>query len=454
MKVLNHLKQNEKTALSQLLELLRIPSISAQSEYTAEVRRCAQWVAHFLGELGFKVDILEPGGHPIVFAEYHRPENERTVLIYGHYDVQPVDPLDLWHSPPFEPVVRDGYIVGRGAVDNKGQFFAHLKAAEAWIKTAGALPINVKFLIEGEEESVSSKIDQFVAAHPNLLKADLAVISDGLQFAPDMPAITYGLRGFASADITVTGPAQDLHSGSYGGAVANPIHVLADLIARLHDKNGRVAVPGFYKRVYKPGEWEREQMDRLPFDPENFRAGAGVPELYGEPGCSPLEQTWSRPTLEVNGIWGGYQGEGVKTIIPAHASAKITMRLVPEMIPEETCHQLEAYVRKICPQTVKLTITTAAGGKPYLMKPGSRWLEAARNAVSTGFDREPFFIKEGGSIPVVEIFQSVLGLDTLLIGLGQVTDNAHSPNERFLIADFHRGCRMAAALLAELAASS
>jgi acetylornithine deacetylase/succinyl-diaminopimelate desuccinylase-like protein len=445
-----YLKQNQARSLEQLKDLLRIPSVSAQSQHEKDMRRCAQWVVDYLKGLGLTAEICETGGHPLVYGEYHRSDDIPTVLVYGHYDVQPPDPLDLWKTTPFDPIEDGGYLIARGSSDDKGQVFAHIKAVEAYVKTVGKVPVNVKFLIEGEEETSGNNLGNYIRKNAKKLAADVVVVSDGSQYAPELPAINYGLRGIAAVEIRVTGPDRDLHSGTFGGSVANPINVLCKMIGQLHDDKGRVTIDGFYDNVYKMTKWEKEQLARLPFDEKEYLTSTGVSKLWGEKGYSVLEQTWIRPTLDVNGITGGYQGEGGKTIIPSWASAKITMRLVPNMTPDEICDKFEAHMRKICPDTAKLEFLSRGGASPVQVPTDGPWLDAAARAIKTGFGKEPFFTKEGGSIPVVETFKTVLGLDTLLIGFGQHDDNTHSPNERFRINDFHRGCLTSAALLEEL----
>jgi acetylornithine deacetylase/succinyl-diaminopimelate desuccinylase-like protein len=451
MNPLDFLAQNETLHLEQLKDLLRIPSVSAQSAHAGDIRRCAGWVADHLRSIGLAAEVCETGGHPLVLGEYRGPAGAPTVLVYGHYDVQPADPLELWHSAPFDPIEQAGYLLARGVTDDKGQFFAHVKGAEACLRTAGAIPCSLKFLIEGEEEISSAHLTTFIEQNRERLAADVVVVSDGAQYGPDMPAINFGLRGLSFVEVKVTGPDRDLHSGSYGGAVANPVNVLAWMIGQLHDADGRIRVPGFYDEVYTATDWEREQFARLPFDEDEYRQSTGAPALWGEAGYAPLERTWIRPTLDVNGITGGYQGEGGKTIIPSWASAKITMRLVPHMTPEAAGARLEAFLRQICPPAARLEVIQHGGAPPVQVPVDGPWLDAAARAIETGFGRAPYFTKEGGSIPVVGTFKTVLGIDTLLIGFGQHTDNAHSPNERMLIRDFHRGCRTAVALFEELA---
>jgi len=386
-----------------------------------------------------------------VYGEYSVSDKVPTVLIYGHYDVQPPDPLDLWKTPPFEPVEKDGWLFGRGADDDKGQIFAHIKAVEAYLKTTGSLPVNVKFLIEGEEEVSSNNLELFVKNNAGMLRADVALISDGSQYGIDMPSISYGLRGIATIEVKVIGPDRDLHSGRFGGSVANPINMLCRLISRLHDENGHIAINGFYDDVYTAGDWEKQQFAMLPFNEKEYLATTASPGLWGEKGFSTLQRVWTRPTLDCNGITGGYQGEGSKTIIPSWASAKISMRLVPDMDPADICTKAEVYLRKICPDYVTLVVSRRDGCKPVQVPVESPWLDAASSAIEQTFGRKPFFKKEGGSIPIVETFKSVLGIDTLLFGLGQPDSNCHSPNERFLIKDFHRGARTSVVLLKKLA---
>jgi acetylornithine deacetylase/succinyl-diaminopimelate desuccinylase-like protein len=445
-----YLKARETDSLEQLKDLLRIPSVSAQSAHKSDMITCANWVADYFNNLGLKSEVMPTGGHPVVYGEYLKDKNLPTVLIYGHYDVQPPEPLNLWKSTPFDPIEEGGFLYARGATDDKGQMFTHIKGIEAYLKTIGSAPINVKFLIEGEEEIHTDNLDVFIEKHKILLKADVIVVSDGSMYDYDMPAINYGLRGIASIEIKVSGPNRDLHSGSYGGSIANPVNILCKMIGMLHDEQGHITIDGFYDATYTITDWEREQMAKLPFDKDKYLAATGSPRVWGEHGFRPLEHTWMRPTIDCNGITGGYQGEGAKTIIPSWASAKITMRLVPDMDPIDICNKAESYLRKICPDTVKLEVDKHGGAKPVQVSTESPWLEAAARAIKTGFGKEPFFTKEGGSIPVVETFKSVLGLDTLLIGFGQHDNNAHSPNEKWLIKDFHRGCITSAALLEEL----
>lgn len=354
-------------------------------------------------------------------------------------------------TPPFEPTVRDGRIYARGATDDKGQTFAHIKGFEAILKTDGTLPVNVKLLIEGEEEIHSENLPEFIKQNKELLKADVVVVSDTAQFGPNMPAVTFGLRGIASAEVFVYGPNRDLHSGSFGGVVANPVTVLCQMVGKLHDKNGKIAIPGFYDKTRAVSAWEKKQFKKLPYKEAAYKKEIGVTDLPGEKGYTVYERTWSRPTCELNGIKGGYQGEGAKTIIPSMASCKITMRLVPDMDPMDICNKLEKYLKKIAPKGVKVKVDKHGGARGVVVPTDGPWLDAAGRALKAGFGKDPVFMKEGGSIPVVGHFKDYLGLDTLLIGFGQNSDRAHSPNERFAVSDFEKGCRTAAALPYELA---
>ncbi|UCC45270.1 MAG: dipeptidase [Candidatus Zixiibacteriota bacterium] len=451
MSARDFLKKTEKQRMKELFELLRIPSVSAKSEHKKDCAACARWLADHLKRIGFKARIYPTGGHPVVYAEYLVDPRLPTALYYGHYDVQPPEPLELWKTGPFDPVVRSGYIYARGATDDKGQTLAQVKGVEAVIKATGTLPINVKFMIEGEEEVASAHLPGWMKKNKKLLKADICIVSDTGQFNKKTPAVTYGLRGIASSEVFVYGPDHDVHSGTFGGTIANPVNTLCWMVGQLHDKNGRVAIPGFYKRTKPVSKWERTQFRKLPFDEAAFKKSLGVSRLQGEKGYSTLERAWCRPTLDVNGIKGGYQGEGAKTIIPSMASCKITMRLVPDMEPGEALNLLEKYLKKIAPKTVRVKVDKHGGASGVVVPTEGPWLAAAARAIKAGFGKDPVFMKEGGSIPVVADFKKILGLDTLLIGFGQADDNVHSPNERFRVMDFERGCRTAAALPDELA---
>jgi len=446
-----YLKKTESKRRKDLFTLLSFPSVSAKSENKKDVAACAGWVKKHLAEIGFKSKIYPIKGHPIVYAEYFVDKKLPTLLYYGHYDVQPPEPLNLWKTPPFKPQVRAGYIYARGACDDKGQFFAQMKGLEAIIKTTGTLTVNVKFLIEGEEESHSVNLPLFIKKNKNLLKADIVVVSDTAQFSKQLPAVTFGLRGIASVEVFVYGPAMDLHSGGFGGAVGNPVNILCDMVGKLHDKSGKIAIPGFYKDCKPISQWVRKQFKKLPYSEAAYKKAIGVSALHGEKNYTTFEKVTSRPTCDVNGITGGYQGEGAKTIIPSMASCKITMRLVPDMQPMDICNKIEKYLKQIAPKSVRVKVDKHGGAKAVEVPVDGPWLEAAGRAIKTGFGKEPVFIKEGGSIPIAVEFKETLGIDTLFVGFGQNDDNIHSPNERFRVVDFERGCKTAAALPFELA---
>lgn len=440
-KALEYARSHFEDFVSQLEDWLRIPSISTDSQYREDVRHAAEWLADHLRDIGVnRVEVMETGGHPIVYAEHLAGENLPTVLVYGHYDVQPPDPLDEWKSPPFEPQRRDGKLYGRGTSDDKGQLFMHVKAAEAYLRT-GQPPVNLKFLIEGEEESGSAHLAQFIQEHRDLLAADVVAISDTAMFAEGVPSITYALRGLAYVQVELQGPDRDLHSGVYGGAVENPINVLARIIANLHGEGHRVAIPGFYDDVLPLTDEERDTFKSLPFDDEEWKASINVGDVQTEEGYSILEGTTARPTLDVNGIWGGYQGEGAKTVLPARAGAKISMRLVPNQKPDDIVQKLKAYLEEQVPSTVKMTFRDLHGGNPSIVDTKSPAMQAAREAVTAVYGKEPYFTREGGSIPVVADFKEILGISTVLMGFGLNSDSIHSPNEHFGLDRFDEGIR-------------
>jgi len=445
-----YLDNHRQQRIDELFEFLRFPSVSARSEHKEDVRKCAEWLNKHLNKIGLDSQVMPTAGHPVVYASRLNPKNKTTILYYGHYDVQPVEPLDLWKSPPFEPVVKDGYIYARGATDDKGQLFTHVKGLEAFLASGQDLPVNVKLLIEGEEESGGENIVEFVNQNADRLKADIIVVSDSSMFDKNQPAVTFGLRGVAFVEVKIIGPDRDLHSGGFGGSVPNPINVLSRIIASMHDDDGRILIDGFYDDVKPISDWEKKQLDKLPFDKDKYLAKVGCKGLHGEKGYTVFEQIWSRPTLDVNGITGGYQGEGGKTIIPSWASAKITMRLVPDQEPEDISRKIEAHILAHCPDYVECEIVKHGGAGSVSVPTEGPWLEAAARAIETGFGIKPVFMKEGGSIPVVAAFKSILGLDTLLLGWGQNDDNAHSPNEKFSLQDFDRGCYASLALVEEL----
>jgi acetylornithine deacetylase/succinyl-diaminopimelate desuccinylase-like protein len=443
--------QNQSRARDELFDLLRIPSVSARSEHNADTARAAEWVANSLRAIGFKVAVHGTKGHPIVVGEWREAPGAQTVLIYGHYDVQPVEPLELWSSPPFEPTVRDGKIYARGSVDDKGQLFLHVKALEAHIASRGKLPVNIIVLAEGEEEVGSEHLAEFIEAHEKELACDSVVISDSAMFAPGLPSILSSLRGLAYFQIDVRGPGSDLHSGSYGGAVMNPAMALARILSTMHDADGHIAIEGFYDDVRDWGDVARRQMKQLPFDEKGFRDETGSPALFGEKGYTTLERLWMRPTCEVNGLLSGYTGEGAKTVLPAVAMAKVSCRLVPDQRPEKIEQLMRAHVQKVCPPGIEATVRPLHGGNPWRADLGGPLFDAARRALATAFDREPVITGEGGSIPVVGDFQRILNAPVLLVGFGLPGENAHAPNEWMSEENFYKGMRAMAALWEELA---
>lgn len=450
-RVEGYLAENKRGFEDRLKELLRIPSVSAQPDHDADTRRAALFVRDDLRASGIAAELVETKRHPIVYGEKLDSPGRPTILIYGHYDVQPAEPLEPWLSPPFEPTERDGDLYARGATDDKGQMFTHLKALEAWLKTTGGLPINVKVLIEGEEEIGGENLDEFVSKNSEKLACDYVVISDTSQFAPGVPAITYGLKGLAYYELIVQGARSDLHSGMYGGAVANPCNALAVILASLKGSDGRILIDGFYDAVRPLADWERAQFAQLPFSEEEFRTSLGVTELVGEAGYTTLERKWARPTCDVNGLYGGYQGPGPKTVLPCKAGAKLSFRLVPDQDPSTIRELFRNHVKKVCPPGVTYEIIDHSGASAVLVSVDSPGVRAASRAIEAGFGKPPVFIREGGSIPVVGLFKTKLGVDTLLLGWGQHDDNLHGPNEKFSLADFHRGIRASVYLLAELA---
>ena len=448
----SYIAENENRFLEELKAFLRIPSVGALPEHSEDMVRCANFAADQMRALGMpRVEVLPTGGAPLVYGEWLAAPGRPTALVYGHYDVQPVDPVELWTTPPFDPQVRGGELYARGAADDKGQVLMHWKAVEAHVRVNGRLPVNLKFLIEGEEETASTNLDRFLEANRELLKADVAVVSDTTWFDRGVPSICYGLRGIAYLQVNLRGPSRDLHSGSFGGAVANPIQVLAKMIAGLKDDRGRVDVPGFYDRVRPLDAEERRRFASLPFDEERYRRELGVPALYGEEGYSTLERVWARPTLDVNGIWGGFTGEGTKTVLPSRASAKLSCRLVPDQDPEEILGLLEARLRELCPSTVEMEIQRFHGGKPVITPLDHPAVQAAGRAIERAFRKPPAFIRTGGSIPVVASLAERLGLPCVLMGMALPDDHSHAPDERLDLATFFGGIRAVAYLWEELA---
>ena len=447
--------QNEDRHLEDLKGFLRIPSISALPEHKEAMVRCARHAADQMRAIGLtRVEVMPTGGHPVVYGEWLGAPGSPTALVYGHYDVQAVDPVELWTTPPFDPQVRDGELYARGAADDKGQVFLHWKAVEAHLKVNSRLPVNLKFLIEGEEEVGSEHLDEFLGANHELLKADVAVTSDTGWFDRGVPSIGYGLRGLTYLQVNLKGPDSDLHSGSFGGAIANPLQVLADIIAGLKDRHGRVDVPGFYDRVRPLAAEERRQFARLRFDEESYRRQLGVPALYGEEGYTTLERVWARPTLEINGLWGGFTGERAKTVLPSRAHAKLSCRLVPDQDPEEITALVEARLRDLCPPTVTMEIQRMHMGKPALTPTDHPAVQAAARAMERAFGKPTALIRSGGSIPIVASLKELLGIPSVLMGFALPDDHAHAPDERLDLNNFFGGIRAAAYLWEELGATS
>jgi succinyl-diaminopimelate desuccinylase len=446
----SYLAENRDCFEAELCELLRIPSVSTDSAHVGDIRAAAEWMKAQFATMGLETEILETDGHPIVWAESPAVDDRPTVLVYGHYDVQPPDPLEEWNSPPFEPQFVGGNVVARGATDDKGQLLTHVKSAQAWQAIAGELPVKLKFLIEGEEEIGSPNLYKFIEEHKEKLACDVAVISDSSQFDRGQPAITYGLKGICYFELTLQGPNQDLHSGTFGGAVSNPANALTRMLAALIDEKGRIQIPGFYDDVQPLSDRERQQYADLPFQESAFKQQVGVDELLGEEGFTTLERRWARPTLDINGLSSGYQGEGAKTVLPAKASAKFSCRLVPNQDPDTIQAQLETMLKSLCPPGIQMDLNYFHGAPGVVVSLESPYMKAAATAIESGFGHSPVFIRAGGSIPVVTAFRDKLGIDTLLLGWGLNDDNTHGPNEKFSIADFHRGIRSSAHLWYEL----
>lgn len=450
-RAIQYIRSQRKAFEDDLTALLRIASVSADSNRRSDTRRAAEWVADQFRRLDLPTELIETAGHPLVYAESPPVAGAPVVLVYGHYDVQPPDPLNEWESPPFEPTVRHGNVYARGATDDKGQMLTHVKSVEAWIRAVGKLPIQVKFLIEGEEEVGSEHLAPYVRQHRERLACDVIVISDSCQFAPGMPAITYGLRGIAYYELRLRGPRQDLHSGTFGGAVTNPANALVALLAALKDKDGRIQLPGFYDDVVPLTPREREEFRELPLTDKEFMGQVGVAGLTGEAGYSSLERRWARPTLDINGLTSGYQGEGAKTVLPARASAKFSFRLVPHQNPQRITAALRNFLETRLPPGIQLELIDHHGAPGVVVSLDSPYIHAAARAIESGFGRAPLFIREGGSIPIVTTFAQELGADVLLLGWGLNDDNTHSPNEKFSLDDYHRGTLASAYLWQELA---
>lgn len=448
--LLGQLAESAPRHLEELIEWLRIPSVSSDSTRVTEVKQAATWVADKLEQAGLFVEILPTQGHPMVYAESPKIEGAPVVLVYGHYDVQPVEPLDEWVNGPFEPTIRDGNVYARGATDDKGQVLTHVQSVCDWLASGQPLPLQVKFLIEGEEEVGSENLERMLPELGEKLACDCVVISDSGQYSDGQPAITYGLRGIATYELTVDGPSQDLHSGSFGGAVMNPAIALCQLLGSMVDGQGRIQIPGYYDKVRELSQDEREQWARLPQNDPEFASAIGVEKLFGENGYSTDERRWARPTFDINGLTSGHQGEGVKTIVPASAKAKFSFRLVPDQDPTEVTAAVEQHLQDHCPVGVRWNLEADHGAPGMLAATDSRFVHAANQAIESAFGVLPVLIREGGSIPIVTRFQEVLGCDCLLLGWGLSDDNAHSPNEKFRIEDYHRGIRASAILWDEI----
>lgn len=445
MSVQDYIDANEEKFKDELFELLRIPSVSTDSKNKGDVKQAAEYLVNQLEGIGMdRVKLHDTPGHPIVTAEKCPHNNRPTVLIYGHYDVQPSDPDELWETPPFEPTVKDGRVYARGSSDDKGQSFTHIKSVEAYMKTGTELPVNVKYILEGEEEIGSPHLIPFIKEHKELLSCNMVLISDTAMFGEDQPSITYGLKGLAYMEFKVTGPNRDLHSGVFGGAVHNPANVLCEIIAKLKDEDGVIQIPGFYDDVEPLTEEQRKAIKELPFDEEKYKESLGLDKLHGEKGYSTLERATARPTLDVNGLWSGYQKEGAKTVLPGTANAKVSMRLVPNQDPKKIAKLFKEYVESITPDTVDIDVMEHHGGHPIVIDLDFYGLKAAAKAFEDVYEKEVLFSREGGSIPIVADFKKVLGVNSILMGFGLTKDALHSPNESFSLKDFHRGIKTSA----------
>ena len=450
-RVVDFINVNRDRYVDELKQYLAIPSISALPQHAADVRRAAEWTAEELRRVGLQnVKLIDTPGNPVVYGDWLEAPGAPTMLFYGHYDVQPVDPVDQWITPPFEATVRDGEIYARGSADDKGQVFMHIKAVEAHLKQSGRLPLNIRFFIEGEEEVGSVHLDDFVRSHKADLAADVVVISDSPMFDRGIPSICYGLRGLTYFQIDVRGTKSDLHSGSFGGAVANPAMVLAQILAQMKDRSGRVRIAGFYDDVRDLSEAERSEWKKLPFNETKYRKELGAPKLFGETGYSTLERVWARPTFEVNGLLSGFTGDGAKTVLPATAMAKVSMRLVPDQDPKKVGDLFEAYLRKIAPKTVELTVTRMHGGKPWMTEFDNKYVRAAGRAIERGFGKAPVFMRLGGTLPIMAALYE-RGVPTVLTGVAMAEDAFHAPNESISLDRLAVGLRAARSLYEKLA---
>jgi len=443
--ILSYIESNHERYLAELKELIAIQSVSSQTERKPEMRRAVKWLANHITNIGLQnAQILETEGHPVVYADWLGAAGKPTILIYGHYDVQPEDPVDLWTTPPFEATVRGENLYARGTADDKGQLFIHLKAIEAFLKNGGMLPVNVKIIFEGEEEIGSDNFAGFLLKYKKLLKADVVLISDSDIFAKGVPSVTYALRGITYMEVEVTGTNTDLHSGTFGGSFHNPIQALTEMIASLHDKNGKITVKGMYDDVRPLTKAERTAFKKLPWNDRSYAKMYGVKYLYGEKGYTTLERLWARPTLECNGIWGGYTGEGAKTVIPSKAYAKISMRIVPDQSSEKIAKLFEKHFKKIAPKTVTVKVRNLHGGEPAITPVDSPGVMTAVAAMEKGFGKKPLYQRDGASIPIVVDFKNILGIDSVLLGFGVPDENAHAPNEFIILENFFKGIKTTA----------
>jgi acetylornithine deacetylase/succinyl-diaminopimelate desuccinylase-like protein len=448
------IRGNKDRYIKELKHFLSYPSISTNPENKKDVLECAEYLRGHMESIGMKnARVCPTAGHPVVYSEWLEAGSDKpTVLIYGHYDVQPVDPIELWTSPPFEAEIRGDNIFARGSADDKGQVFIHLKAIEAHLSQNKSLPVNIKLLIEGEEEIGSQNLGDFIRENTELLKCDVVVVSDTSMFSKDLPALGYALRGLCYMQVDLIGPNRDLHSGQYGGSVENPINALAEMISKMKDADGKILIDGFYDDVAPLSKEEKDNFAKLPFDDKEYAAGLEVAELAGEKGYSTLERIWSRPTLDCNGIWGGFTGEGAKTVLPSKASAKISMRLVPNQDPDKIAQLFVDFVKKITPKSIKVDVYGQHHGKPWISPIDSKWNQAAIRALKEGFGKEPVFMREGGSIPIVFTLEECLKAPTVLLGFGLPDENAHSPDEHLNLNNFHNGILTSAVFYNELSA--
>lgn len=438
--VVDFIQANSDRYIGELREFCAIPSVSTKSEHKKDVERCAHWLAEHMRKIGLEhVEVIPTQGHPIIYADWLHAPGKPTTLLYGHYDVQPPEPLELWESPPFELTLRDGDLYARGVVDDKGQVFIHLKALEAFLRNTGRLPVNTKLMIEGEEEVGSENVYKFMEAEKKRLEADALVVSDTSMLGKGIPSVCYGLRGLCYFEVEVQGPAQDLHSGSFGGGVPNPINVLCEMMAKLHDQDGRVAIPGFYHDVRALTKKERQQLRRLPFSEKRFQQTTGVRQLVGEKGYNTVERIWARPTLDINGLFGGYTGEGAKTVIGSKATAKFSTRLVPNQEPAKITRLVRKHIERLAPPSVKVTFRVHSEGKPWVAPFDHPVVQAGRRALEKGFGKKAVFIREGGSIPLVTTMYEELGKPCVLLGFGLPDENAHAPNERMNLENYLKG---------------